>query len=166
MKLKLIKHGLTALTAAAALLGATVPTHAADKKPNILFIMGDDIGIMNVGAYHQGLMVGETPNIDRLAKEGARFMAAYAEQSCTAGRTAFITGMNPLRAGMIMPQLPGSTSSLLPGTPISPDFCSILATIRANSARTTWVISPLHYRRPMASRSSGATCITWMRCRV
>jgi len=51
---------------------------AADK-PNILFIMGDDIGIMNVGAYHQGLMVGETPNIDRLANEGARFMTYYAE---------------------------------------------------------------------------------------
>ena len=79
--------------------------------------MGDDIGIMNVGAYHQGLMVGETPNIDRVAKEGAKFMTAYAEQSCTAGRTSFATGMNPLRAGMIMPQLPGSTSSLLPGTP-------------------------------------------------
>jgi arylsulfatase len=90
---------------------------AASEKPNIMFIMGDDIGIMNVGAYHQGLMVGETPNIDRIAAEGAKFMTAYAEQSCTAGRTAFATGMNPLRAGMIMPQLPGSTSSLLPGTP-------------------------------------------------
>jgi arylsulfatase len=99
---------------------SSVPNMYAQKKakqPNILFIMGDDIGIMNVGAYHQGLMVGETPNIDRLAKEGAKFMTAYAEQSCTAGRTSFATGMNPLRAGMIMPQLPGSTSSLLPGTP-------------------------------------------------
>jgi len=78
---------------------------AADPsdKPNILFIMGDDIGIMNVGAYHQGLMVGETPNIDRLANEGARYMTYYAEQSCTAGRTAFFTGMHPLRAGMVMP---------------------------------------------------------------
>ncbi len=79
--------------------------------------MGDDIGIMNVGAYHRGLMVGETPNIDRIAKEGAQFMTYYAEQSCTAGRTAFFTGMHPLRAGMVMPQLPGATSSLLPGTP-------------------------------------------------
>lgn len=105
------------LATSAALLGATSAQAAADKKPNIMFIMGDDIGIMNVGAYHQGLMVGETPNIDRLAKDGTRFMTAYAEQSCTAGRTAFSTGMNPLRAGMIMPQLPGSTSSLLPGTP-------------------------------------------------
>lgn len=91
--------------------------HAASEKPNILFIMGDDIGIMNVGAYHQGLMVGETPNIDRIANEGARFMTYYAEQSCTAGRTAFFTGMHPLRAGMVMPQLPGATSYLLPGTP-------------------------------------------------
>ena len=82
----------------------------ADKKPNILFIMGDDIGIMNVAAYHRGLMVGVTPNIDRIGKEGTVFMTAYAEQSCTAGRTSFFTGMNPLRAGMIMPQLPGSTS--------------------------------------------------------
>ncbi len=89
----------------------------AQGKPNILFIMGDDIGIMNVGAYHRGLMVGETPNIDRIAHEGALFMTAYAQQSCTAGRTSFMTGMNPLRAGMVMPQLPGSTSSLLPGTP-------------------------------------------------
>ena len=89
----------------------------AQGSPNILFIMGDDIGIMNVGAYHRGLMVGETPNIDRIAHEGALFMTAYAQQSCTAGRTSFMTGMNPLRAGMVMPQLPGSTSSLLPGTP-------------------------------------------------
>ena len=110
---------ITALAMLGVALGAAAPAlaQAPAKKPNILFIMGDDIGIMNVGAYHQGLMVGETPNIDRLGREGARFMAAYAEQSCTAGRTAFATGMNPLRAGMIMPQLPGSTSSLLPGTP-------------------------------------------------
>jgi arylsulfatase len=94
---------------------------AADK-PNILFIMGDDIGIYNVGVYHQGLMVGETPNIDRIAKEGAMFQTYYAEQSCTAGRTAFFTGMNPLRAGMLLPQLPGATSSLLPGTPALAKF--------------------------------------------
>ena len=106
---------------AVALTLSVNPAVAADK-PNILFIMGDDIGIMNVGAYHQGLMVGETPNIDRLADEGARFMTYYAEQSCTAGRTAFSTGMHPLRAGMVMPQLPGATSSLLPGTPALAKF--------------------------------------------
>ena len=81
-----------------ALIGTT-GSAAAQDKPNILFIMGDDIGIMNVGVYHRGLMVGETPNIDRLAQEGAQFMTYYAEQSCTAGRTAFYTGMHPLRAG-------------------------------------------------------------------
>jgi arylsulfatase len=100
-----------------AVCAAPALAQAPAKKPNILFIMGDDIGIMNVGAYHRGLMVGETPNIDRIAQEGALFMTAYAQQSCTAGRTSFMTGMNPLRAGMVMPQLPGSTSSLLPGTP-------------------------------------------------
>jgi arylsulfatase len=89
----------------------------AQGKPNILFIMGDDIGWMQPSIYHQGLMVGETPNIDRIAKEGAKFMTYYAEQSCTAGRTAFFTGMTPLRAGMIPPQLPGSPSFLQPGTP-------------------------------------------------
>lgn len=95
---------------------------ATGGKPNILFIMGDDIGIMNVGAYHRGIMVGETPNIDRIGQEGTLFQTYYAEQSCTAGRTAFFTGMHPLRAGMIMPQLPGATSSLLPGTPALAKF--------------------------------------------
>src|ERR1700688_3157067 len=86
-------------------------------KPNILFIMGDDIGIMQPSIYHRGLMVGETPNIDRIGNDGAVFMTYYAEQSCTAGRNAFFTGMHPLRTGMIPPQLPGSPSYLRPGTP-------------------------------------------------
>src|SRR3977135_407714 len=90
---------------------------AADKKPNILFIMGDDIGWMQPSIYHRGLMVGETPNIDRIGNEGAIFMTYYAEQSCTAGRNAFFPGMHPLRTGMIPPQLPGSPSWLRPGTP-------------------------------------------------
>src|SRR5580704_3553750 len=80
------------------------------KKPNILFIMGDDIGWMQPACYHRGLMVGETPNIDRIANEGAIFMDYVAMQSCTSGRNAFITGMYPLRTGMIPPQLPGSPS--------------------------------------------------------
>ncbi len=68
-------------------------------KPNILFIMGDDIGWMQPSIYHRGLMVGETPNIDRIGHEGAMFVDYYAEQSCTAGRNAFFTGMYPLRTG-------------------------------------------------------------------
>ncbi len=94
----------------------------AQQKPNILFIMGDDIGWMQPSIYHQGLMVGETPNIDRIGYEGAKFMTYYAEQSCTAGRNAFFTGMHPLRTGMIPPQLPGSPSYLRPGTPALAKF--------------------------------------------
>ena len=92
------------------------------QKPNILFIMGDDIGWMQLGSYQQGMGLGETPNLDRIANEGARFVHYYAEQSCTAGRNAFFTGMNPLRTGMIPPQLPGSPSYLRPGTPALAKF--------------------------------------------
>ncbi len=95
---------------------------AQAKKPNILFIMGDDIGWMQPSIYHRGLMVGETPNIDRIGREGALFTDYYAEQSCTAGRNAFETGMHPLRTGMILPQLPGSPSYLQPGTPVLAKF--------------------------------------------
>jgi arylsulfatase len=86
-------------------------------KPNILFIMGDDIGWMQPSIYHRGLMVGETPNIDRIGHEGAMFTNYLAMQSCTSGRNAFFTGMYPLRTGMIPPQLPGSPTYLKPGTP-------------------------------------------------
>jgi len=92
------------------------------QKPNILFIMGDDIGWMQPSIYHRGLMVGETPNIDRIGREGAIFMDYVAMQSCTSGRNAFFTGMYPLRTGMIPPQLPGSPSYLRPGTPALAKF--------------------------------------------
>ena len=65
---------------------------AADKKPNILFIMGDDVGWFNIGAYHRGMMSGRTPNLDKLAAQGMMFTDYYAEASCTAGRANFITG--------------------------------------------------------------------------
>ena len=87
------------------------------QKPNILFIMGDDIGWMQPSIYHRGLMVGRTPNIDRIGNEGAIFMDYVAMQSCTSGRNAFFTGMYPLRTGMVPPQLPGSPTYLQPGTP-------------------------------------------------
>lgn len=73
---------------------------AEAKKPNIIFIMGDDIGWLNIGAYHQGLMANCTPNLDKLAREGTRFTDYYAEASCTAGRANFITGELPIRTGM------------------------------------------------------------------
>ena len=101
-----VRLGQIAIGLALALYACAGPAVAAEK-PNILFIMGDDIGWMQPSIYHRGLMVGETPNIDRIGHEGAMFTDYYAEQSCTAGRNAFFTGMHPLRAGMIPPQIPG-----------------------------------------------------------
>jgi len=88
---------LCALLAGLALLAGPA---AAQPKPNIVVIMGDDIGMWNIGAYHQGMMAGRTPNLDRLAAEGMRFTDYYAEASCTAGRAAFVTGELPIRTGM------------------------------------------------------------------
>jgi arylsulfatase A-like enzyme len=112
--------GLLALFVA--VMATSAPATAQQPKPNILFIMGDDIGWMQPSIYHRGLMVGETPNIDRIGNEGAIFMDYVAMQSCTSGRNAFFTGMYPLRTGMIPPQLPGSPSYLRPGTPAVSKF--------------------------------------------
>jgi arylsulfatase len=81
-------------------LRASPNASAQEKKPNIVVIMGDDIGIWNIGAYHQGLMAGRTPNLDKLAAEGMRVTDYYGEASCTAGRANFITGELPIRTGM------------------------------------------------------------------
>jgi len=91
-----------ALAAVATLFSASTPAaaKAQEKKPNIVVIMGDDIGMWNIGAYHRGLMAGKTPNLDKLAKEGMLFTDYYAEASCTAGRANFITGELPIRTGM------------------------------------------------------------------
>ncbi|HYC18951.1 MAG TPA: arylsulfatase, partial [Pseudolabrys sp.] len=90
-----------ALLAVIALSSALCPANAqAQKKPNILVIMGDDVGWFNIGAYHQGIMSGKTPNLDKLASEGMRFTDYYAEASCTAGRANFITGELPIRTGL------------------------------------------------------------------
>jgi arylsulfatase len=80
--------------------GATPSAAQTAKQPNIVVIMGDDIGMWNIGAYHRGLMAGTTPNIDKMAKEGMLFTDYYAEASCTAGRANFITGELPIRTGM------------------------------------------------------------------
>jgi len=82
------------------------------KKPNILFIMGDDIGWFNISAYNLGVMGYRTPNIDRIAKEGALFTDWYGQQSCTAGRAAFITGQSPIRTGLTKVGLPGADVGL------------------------------------------------------
>jgi arylsulfatase len=102
MKIKLTVMKKLRATAVAVTFCAFAATCFAQggKKPNILFIMGDDVGWFNVGAYHQGIMSGKTPNLDRLAREGMRFTDYYAEASCTAGRANFITGELPLRTGL------------------------------------------------------------------
>src|SRR5918994_1924373 len=84
----------------------------AAKKPNILILWGDDIGYWNISAYNLGQMGYETPNIDRIAKEGAMFTDWYGQQSCTAGRAAFITGQSPIRTGLAKVGLPGATVGL------------------------------------------------------
>ncbi len=82
------------------------------KKPNILVIMSDDIGIWNISAYHRGMMGGRTPNLDRIAQEGALFTDSYAQQSCTAGRSSFITGQHPFRVGLLKVGMPGAKQGL------------------------------------------------------
>jgi len=85
---------------------------AKTDKPNIMVIWGDDIGWYNFSAYHRGMMGGQTPNIDRVAKEGALFTDHYAQQSCTAGRAAFITGQHPYRVGLLKVGMPGAKVGL------------------------------------------------------
>ena len=92
-------------------LGAAAGQAKTDK-PNILVIWGDDIGWSNISAYHRGMLGGTTPNIDRIANEGALFTDYYGEQSCTAGRSAFITGQHPLRTGLLKVGLPGADIGL------------------------------------------------------
>ena len=99
-----MKQGILSIVlAATALLSAAAPglaVAAPAKQPNIVVIMGDDIGMWNIGAYHRGMMAGRTPNLDKIAAEGMLFTDYYAEASCTAGRANFITGELPIRTGM------------------------------------------------------------------
>jgi arylsulfatase len=106
--LRLIQAAAASLIVAILL---TVPA-AAQDKPNILVIFGDDIGMWNISAYHRGMMGGSTPNIDRLATEGAMFTDYYAQQSCTAGRAAFIIGQHPFRTGLLTIGMPGAKEGI------------------------------------------------------
>ena len=109
---------LAAMITTGLLFGPVTDTYAADgKKPNILIIWGDDIGWFNVSAYNMGMMGYATPNIDRIAKEGVLFTDAYGENSCTAGRAAFITGQSPFRTGLLKVGLPGAKEGLMEEDP-------------------------------------------------
>jgi arylsulfatase A-like enzyme len=108
--------------AAMASFVSTASAQAQQQKPNILVIMGDDVGWFNVGAYHQGIMSGKTPNLDQLAAGGMRFTDYYAEASCTAGRANFITGELPIRTGLTTVGQAGADVGL-------PDQAVTLATV-------------------------------------
>jgi arylsulfatase A-like enzyme len=118
----LLLSGTSVLLAASAPSGAgfstpaqaqqPAPTPPAGKTPNIVVIMGDDVGMWNISAYHRGMMGGRTPNIDRIANEGALFTDYYAQQSCTAGRAAFILGQTPFRTGLLKVGLPAAKQGL------------------------------------------------------
>jgi arylsulfatase A-like enzyme len=132
--------GSSALVATATLTSAALaqaqtavpvaPTTAAavssGSKPNILFIMGDDIGWFNISAYNMGIMGYRTPNIDRIGKEGAVFTDWYGQQSCTAGRAAFITGQSPIRTGLTKVGLPGAELGL---GPLDPSVADVMKSL-------------------------------------
>jgi arylsulfatase len=138
----LIKYGLTVLSASTALgltscataqpAGNAGSSHASgtEKKPNIVFIMGDDIGIWNIGAYSRGMMAGRTPNLDKLAKEGMLFTDYYAEASCTAGRANFITGELPIRTGMTTVGQAGAPTGL------PAEACTLATALKAQGYAT------------------------------
>jgi arylsulfatase len=130
---KFLSYGLAVLAVSAMLMCAVVAAQAADpasaqatagqgKKPNILVIWGDDIGIHNISAYNLGVMGYQTPNIDRIAKEGALFTDAYAQQSCTAGRASFILGQHPFRTGLLTIGMPGSPQGIPDWSPTIADL--------------------------------------------
>src|SRR5262249_57205134 len=114
ISLALVVRTLAAMLVA---LAWTAGPAAAQQKPNIIMIMGDDIGWANIGAYNQGVMAMRTPNLDRLAAEGMRFTDYYAEASCTAGRANFITGEIPLRTGLTTVGQAGSSIGMPPPAP-------------------------------------------------
>jgi arylsulfatase len=113
MNRKLVARLLATASVIASAFGVAASANAqAPARPNIVIIWGDDIGISNVSAYSEGLMGYQTPNIDRIAREGMKFTDLYAEQSCTAGRSSFITGQSGLRTGLTKVGLPGATLGL------------------------------------------------------
>jgi len=126
MKLRILTQWAAPLIAAL----VAVTAQAQDKKPNILFIMGDDIGMWNIGAYHRGMMAGRTPNLDKLAKEGMLFTDYYAEASCTAGRANFIMGELPIRTGMTTVGQAGAKIG------IPAEACTIATALKAQGYET------------------------------
>src|SRR5437899_10284471 len=112
-----LKILLALLASLASMMVAPASAQQQQQKPNILVIMGDDIGYWNISAYNRGQMGYRTPNIDRIANEGAILTDYYGQQSCTAGRAAFITGRSPIRTGLLQVGLPAARDGLSAADP-------------------------------------------------
>ena len=123
-------RSILALCLLALALPAQAQSPVAKKKPNILIIWGDDIGGFNISAYNQGMMGYRTPNIDSIAKGGALFTDWYGQQSCTAGRAAFVTGQSPIRTGLTKVGLPGTPEGMRKEDP------TVATLLRAQGYRT------------------------------
>jgi arylsulfatase len=136
-------------------------SNAADTT-NIIFIMGDDIGWFNIGAYNQGIMAGRTPHLDKLAAEGMRFTDYYAEASCTAGRANFITGQLPIRTGLTTVGQAGATVGM-------PGQAPTIATALKSMGYATGQFGKNHlgdrneYLPTVLDSTSSSICITWTR---
>ena len=136
------------LVAFATALAASAEAQQSEK-PNILVIWGDDIGVHNVSAYNHGIMGYRTPNIDRLAQEGALFTDAYAQQSCTAGRASFILGQNPFRTGLLTIGMPGSEHGI-------PDWAPTIADLLKEPGLHHRPVRQEPSRRPGQAPADGA----------
>jgi arylsulfatase len=154
-------YGLSTVALALTLVAVGhIKAQAQQQKPNILVIMGDDIGWVNPSAYHQGIMGYQTPNIDRIAKEGGRFTDWYGQQSCTAGRAAFVTGQSPIRTGLTKVGLPGADIGLRAEDPSVAEILEPLGYATGQFARATWATRTSSSLPIMASMSSSATSTT------
>src|ERR1700743_2996017 len=137
----------------------TAAAHA-QKKPNILVIFGDDIGQSNISAYSRGLMGFMTPNIDRIGAEGGVFVQYYGQQSCTAGRAAFITGQCPFRTGLTKVGLPGSPVGLQKEDPTIAEFLKPLGYMCGQFGKNHLGDADKYLRQPMDLMNFLATSIT------
>jgi arylsulfatase len=129
-------------------------------KPNIVVFWGDDIGISNLSCYSDGLMGYRTPNIDRLAAEGMRFTDSYGEQSCTAGRSAFITGQSVYRTGLSKVGLPGAEQGMQGEDPTTAELLRALGYATGQFGKNHLGDRTSTCRRHTASTSSSATSTT------
>jgi len=129
---------------ALAVVLATANVSLAQLKPNILVIMADDIGYWNISAYNRGMMGYRTPNIDRIANEGAIFTDYYGQQSCTAGRAAFITGQSPMRTGLLKVGLPGAKEGLSDKDPTLAELLKPLGYMTGQFGKNHLVLCPIN----------------------